>query len=161
MRTAPGEILALVRAALRENPRGLTAAGVSHVTGLEPKRTTAALKNYESLAHVERRGTGLDVRWFLPSESRPRTASRPRVGAAAAAAVIPEVHATEIVAAGRHVSQLPPRSIFDPRPLVAPICSPGSSRVMRGEDCFVPPDDFTPGAFMADWARRTGTTGVA
>ncbi len=122
-----GEALALVRQALREQPRGLTTKEVAAATGIAQVLCGVLMSNYRALGHVESDGFR-PQRWRLADACAPSRAAKP------------------IAVAG---------SIFDPRPGTrAAIASPGSSRVINAADCYVATDDFSPGAFLRDWQAR-------
>lgn len=131
-RRARGEALALICQALREHPRGLSTREISAHTGIEPVLARALLANYRAVGHVDSAGVRAQLRWFIGS-GRPLPVSRQLV--------TPE-----------------PRSVFAP-PMagVTPQFALASSRVMCDVPAYVKPDDFSEGAFMADWrARRAG-----
>jgi hypothetical protein len=133
-RRAHGESLALIRAALREHP-GISSAEVARVTGIERLLASVLLANYRSAGHVESLGPRGQMRWFLASAVR-----------------IESPAPIQLVSPAR-------QSVFATRvtPRVDAVAPP-RSRVITAEaaaKCYVKPDDFSEGAFMADWKRRT------
>jgi hypothetical protein len=127
-----GEALALVLKALREHPRGLSGKEIAWHTGIELGLCSVLLSNYRSVGHVESRGVRPYMRWYLadasPSDEPPQL-----------------------------VTPMPARSIFAPSsPSVSPSFALATSRVMREQEGCVQSSDFSEGAFMADWRRRTG-----
>lgn len=130
MTRARGETLAMVLKALRENPRGLTTPQLSQLLGIAQTVLTVQMGNFRGAGHVESRGSRRKYTWFIDYADRcaaPVDAPRPA------------------------------RSIFAPPSTPLPQSAPGSSRVMTKAECCVAPDDFSPGAFMADWMRRIKT----
>ncbi len=127
-----GEALALIRKALREKP-GLSATEVSLATGIERVLAGVLLANYRSAGHVESIGPKRSLRWYI-------------------AGMAPGVRESRQV-------QTRQGSVFALHtPAASDAMAPPRSRVISPEvaaACYVAPDDFSAGAFMADWKRRT------